>query len=44
VAVPLAAEAFDGPLSLADPGISAEVRELVGELASKARTSVSLAA
>jgi chromate reductase len=44
VAVPLASEAFDDPLSLADPSVSAEVRELVGELASKARTSVSLAA
>lgn len=44
VAVPLAAEAFDGQRGLADPALSAEVRALVNELVATARTTVSLAA
>lgn len=44
VAVPFAPEAFDGHLGLADPNVSAEVNGLVGELAARARTAVSLAA
>jgi hypothetical protein len=44
VAVPLAAEAFDGDRALADPGVSAEVKELMGELVTKARTEVPIAA
>ena len=44
VAVPFAAEAFDGLLGLADPSVSAEVRGLVSELAARARTARSLAA
>jgi chromate reductase, NAD(P)H dehydrogenase (quinone) len=44
LALPLASEAFDGDRALADPGVSAEVKELMGELVARARTAVALAA
>lgn len=44
VAVPFAPEALDGHLALTDPSVSADVDELMGELAARARTAVSLAA
>ena len=44
VAIPFAAEAFDGHLGLADPGVSCHVRGLVNELAARAHTADALAA
>ena len=44
VAVPFAARAFDADLVLEDPGIRAEVAELVTELADRARSNIALAA
>jgi len=44
VAVPFAAQAFDGDLALVDSGIRTEVAELVAELADRARSTTALAA
>jgi chromate reductase len=44
VAVPFAAQAFDGGSGLVDPGVRAEIADLLAELADRARTTSDLAA